>query len=223
MYKILFIDEENEQLDYFKDHIESFNLNKKVESLTTLPKETVDDMIETILGYSPDAIVTDFKLNEMKTDISFTVPYDGVDLVNEFLSIRNFFPCFILTAFDDEAVKVSEDVNIVYIKNILHNNKDEKAKASFLDRVLSQVDNYRFRIKEAHEELNFLLSLRKEGNIGIKQESRIIELDNLLERSIDARNSIPPELKRITNAEKLNDLINNVEDLLKKIQDKHDV
>lgn len=217
MYKILFIDEERDTLDDFEDFVESFPSRVELKPYTSLPCATKEEMIEYIIKLSPDALVTDFRLNEMKNDVNYNIPYNGVDLVEEFQSIRNHFPCFVLTALDDEAVNQSDDVNIVYIKNILYNKEEGNAKAKFLDRVLGQIEHYKSRIENATNELNELVNVRKSGVADIEIENRIIELDNFLEKSIDAKSSIPSEFKTLSNSNRLDNILKKVDELLKKI------
>jgi len=217
MYKILFIDEEKETLEDFEEFVEKFPSRVELIPLTALPLASKEEMIEYIFKLAPDALVTDFRLNEMKRDITYNIPYNGVDLVEEFQSIRNHFPCFVLTALDDEAVNKSDDVNIVYIKNILYKKEDENAKAKFLDRVLGQIEHYKSRIENAKNELDELLSIRKAGKADIIIENKIIELDDFLEKSIDAKNSIPSEFKTLSNSNRLDNILNKVDELLKKI------
>ncbi len=217
MYKILFIDEEKDTLEDFEEFVEDFPSKVELKPLTSFPLASIDEMIEYIIKLAPDALVADFRLNEMKNDIKYNVPYNGVDLVQEYQSIRNNFPCFVLTALDDEAVNQSDDVNIVYIKNILYNKEEGNAKAKFLDRVLGQIEHYKSRIENAKKELSELVSLRKEGLADINVESKIIELDDFLEKSIDAKNSIPSEFKSLSNSNRLDSIINKVDELLNKI------
>ena len=217
MYKILFIDEEKETLEDFEEFVEKFPSRVELIPLTAFPLASKEEMIEYIFKLAPDALVTDFRLNEMKRDITYNIPYNGVDLVEEFQSIRNHFPCFVLTALDDEAVNTSDDVNIVYIKNILYKKEDENAKAKFLDRVLGQIEHYKSRIENAKNELDELLSIRKAGKADIIIENKIIELDDFLEKSIDAKNSIPSEFKTLSNSNRLDNILNKVDELLKKI------
>jgi len=219
VYKILLIDEEKDTFDEFKDYLDISSTKDKIEVITQYPLGDLLEMIDLIFKINPDAIITDFRLNEIKTDIDYNVPYDGVELVEGFLKSRQGFPCFVLTAFDDLAVSVSEDVNKVYIKNILHVNKKEesKAKAKFLDRVIYQIEHYQTKIKEAETELIELLKIRESGKASISNENRIIELDSFLERVIDRKGSIPPEFKKLSNDERLNDLLSKVDELLKKI------
>ena len=49
-------------------------------------------------------------------------------------------------------------------------------------------------------------------------EERIIKLDSFLEKSLDSYDSIPDELKELSNLERLNTLIGKVDDLLKKFE-----
>lgn len=218
MYKILFIDEEQETFDDFLDYVEYSSTKDKIEVQTEFPLENIEEMIELIFKINPDAIVVDFRLNEMKTDIQYNVPYNGVELVDEFLKTRMGFPCFVLTAFDDLAVSASDDVNKVYIKNILHNNKEEsKAKAKFLDRVINQIEHYKSKINNAEKELLSLIELRKSGKAGISDEERIIELDQFLENTIDRKHSIPKEYKTLSNEDRLNKILNTVDEILKKV------
>lgn len=219
MYKILFIDEEKDTLNDFENFVEKSPSKSKLEPITMFPLNNLDEMIESIIKVAPDAIIADYRLNELKTDIKYNVPYNGVDLVEEFQSIRNYFPCFILTALDDEAVNSSNDVNIVYVKNILYNKEEGNAKAKFLDRVISQIEHYNNKIENCKKELDELIKKRKKGNTNISVENRIIELDDFLERTIDGKSVIPPEFKTLTNSKRLDDILNKVDLLLKKIDE----
>ncbi|ORC30220.1 hypothetical protein B2M05_15500, partial [Enterobacter cloacae subsp. cloacae] len=195
MYKILFIDEEADAIDDFKDYVEQTPASKNVQVLSEFPLNDLDEMVALIIKINPDAVITDFMLNEHKTHIKYGVPYNGIELVRHFTAIREAFPCFVMTSFDDDAVKQSDDVNIVYIKDILHSENKTNVKANFLEKVVSQITHYKARIESAEKELITLIKLRDEGKAGIMDEERIIQLDNFLERSIDKRNIIPNDYK----------------------------
>ncbi len=221
MYKILFVDEENDTLQDFEEFVDKSASKAKIEPITMLPLAELDDMIEKIIKISPDAIISDFRLNELKTDIKYTVKYNGVDLVEEFQSIRNHFPCFVLTAVDDEAVSNSDDVNIVYVKNLIYNKEEGKgkAKAGFLERVISQIEHYKARIQSSQTELAELIEIRRKGEADISIENRIIELDDFLEKTIDGKSVIPAEFKTLTNSSRLDSILNKVDQLLKKLEE----
>ncbi|HMK07217.1 MAG TPA: hypothetical protein VK476_06785, partial [Flavobacterium sp.] len=75
MYKILFVDEQKEDIDQFKDYVEATSTPGTVEVLAEYPLESLDEMIEEILKTGADALITDFMLNEYKEDIKHNVPY----------------------------------------------------------------------------------------------------------------------------------------------------
>ena len=113
-YKIVFIDEEKEQQEWFEEYFDS---HKKDETsiISIFPGASMEDMICTLDEQHPDAIIADFLLNEIKEDIKHNVPYNGVYLVQTYQYRRPEFPCFILTSKDEDALNESSDVNMVYV------------------------------------------------------------------------------------------------------------
>jgi hypothetical protein len=221
MYKILFIDEQQGDIDDFKDYVDATTTTEQIEVVAEYPLESLDEMIELILKHNADAVITDFMLNEYKETIKYNVPYNGVQLVKELTSIREGFPCFVMTSFDDNAIKESEDVNIVYIKDILHNSeKATNAKANFLERVESQINHYKSKIQEAEKELYRLVEIRNAGKATIDEENEIIRLDHLVEIAIDKKSSIPEQYKSLSNTDRLNQILSKVDDLLNKVENK---
>lgn len=218
MYKILFIDEEDDAIDDFKDYAEETTASKQIDVVAEFPQPTLDEMIQKIIRINPDAIITDFMLNEKKTSIKYGVEYNGIQLVKAFTSIREGFPCFVMTSFDDDAVKESDDVNIVYIKELLHSEKISNVKASFLEKVSSQITHYKARIEGYENELKELINLRSSGKSKINDENRIIELDQFLEQSIDRINAVPKAFKELSNTKKLEEILSKVDNLLSKIE-----
>jgi len=216
MYKILFIDEEQDVFDDFLDYVEASPLKAEFEVIVELPLPELDEMRDLVIKISPDALITDFMLNEAKVDIKYNVPYNGSALVQAFIELRQDFPCFILTSFDDQAINQSDDVNIVYIKNILHadTEKQTKARASFLERVKNQINHYRTRIEEKESRLTELIKLREEGGADIIDEKELIELDDFLEKSIDRKSMVPSEFKKLSNTQRLDQLLSKADEML---------
>ncbi len=214
-YKILFIDEESTQHDLFMDYFEQ--VCPEIVPTCEFPLATVNDMIQRIEELCPDAIVTDFRLNEIRIDIHYNVKYNGIELINAIREQREGYPCFVVTSHDDEAVNGTDDVNLVYIKDILRPASDN-AKVTFAERITRQVDKYRSRIGNARQELSALIEKRNNGEANVKDEERIIELDSFLEKSLDSYDSIPKQLKKLSNLDRLNTLINKVDNLLMKLE-----
>ena len=70
-YKIVFIDEEIDQQEIFAKHFKS--LCPGVILSCEFPLQTVEEMIDKIWSLCPDAIVPDFRLNEIREGIDYVV------------------------------------------------------------------------------------------------------------------------------------------------------
>ena len=127
------------------------------------------------------------------------------------------FPCFVITSYDDDAVADSDDVNFVYIKKSLHFSSNA-GKVPFAQRVKCQIDKYLARIVNAKAELSVLLEKRKSGKANVKDEEHIVELDSFLEKTIDTTGAIPDEMKHLSNMDRLNSLIDKVDQLIGKFE-----
>jgi CheY-like chemotaxis protein len=219
MFRILFVDEQQEDIDSFKDYIEEKDLEGQFEVLSEYPLENLDDMIDMVLNLHVDAVITDFMLNEYKEEINYNVPYDGSQLVEKIEEERAGFPCFVLTSFDDEAIGRSDDVNIVYIKGILHGTeKETKAKATFLDRLKNQIIHYRTRIDTAEKRLIELIEKGNKGELDAHEEEDLIDLDSFIEKSLNKKYALPKIIKDKDESKSLSELINAVDQLKKKIE-----
>ena len=219
MIKILFIDEEKNAHDDFLYYVHNHHsYSKEIIPEEMFPNAELGQMLEDILDCHPDVVITDFKLNEHKESIQYNVPYNGVDLVKSLSSRRKDFPCFIITSFDDEAIPQSDDVNIVYVKNLLSQENTENAKVTFLDKVIEQVRHYRSKIERAEKELFELIAKRDKKVASATDEARLIELDSFLENSINRRYAVPPEFKSLSNVERLSNLIEKIDELQLKLK-----
>jgi hypothetical protein len=223
MYKLLFIDEEDDDIGDFKDYIEEKDLDNLFEVKSIYPLGDLDKMMDEIISYHPDAIVTDYMLNEIKTSIKYNVPYSGTKLVKTFLETREDFPCFVLTSFDDMAIGESDDVNIVYIKGILHGSeKGTKAKATFLDRIKNQIIHYRTKLEIAEARVIELLEKSQNEPLDAPENDELIKLDSLIENALDKKSSISKTAKQQIKSEPLSELLKKVDELAKSLDKKND-
>ena len=214
-YKVMFIDEESTQHEDFEDHFDEYWPEAKVRCVFPFP--TLNEMMEGIEQFKPNAIVVDFQLNDKKTDINYNVCYNGVELLKEIQAQKCDYPCFVITSYDDNAVADSDDVNFVYVKKNLHFSSDD-GKVSFAQRVKSQIDKYLAKVENAKMELSELLEKRKSGKANVQDEGRIIELDSFLEKTMDATGAIPKEMKHLSNMDRLSSLIDKVDQLISKFE-----
>lgn len=201
-YKIAFIDDEPKHLRTYKrranDHFDIVDI-ELVEELTLLINSIIDNKL--------NAVVVDFNLT------AADVRYTGADIVDA-LSIRlPDLPVFMLTAFEDNAEINVYDVNKIYVKEDYFSNSDRLNK-----RIKLQINHYLNNIKIKQDRISFLLSKLKEKKLSIQEEEELLELDDYIESSFMGVSTVPKDLKRISNSELLNKLVNNADCILKEIK-----
>ncbi|MCY8147025.1 hypothetical protein [Bacillus inaquosorum] len=169
-------------------------------------KENIEEIIEQIIESKVQCILVDYKLNLTKPEIRF----NGADIVNELDKNIISFPSFILTGFEDDAENELIDINKIYKKEDYF-KKPEKLNR----RIVKQIENYSERLRIAEEEL---LSLKKKNSLSSKEEERLLELDSFLEKSINAKGSISKEIKRTSNIDRLDSLLDKTRRILEEVK-----
>ena len=86
----MFIDEESTQHDEFENHFEKYWPEANVRCV--FPSSTLNEMLEEIEQWQPNAIIVDFQLNDKKTDIKY-IAYIVTTIVIILLSV---IPMFLL-------------------------------------------------------------------------------------------------------------------------------
>ncbi len=222
-YRILFIDEQKEAHRSFKNNFLDNHKEKFIGS-SIFPKATLDEMLEEIVKINPDAVLTDYSLNEYKTDITHEVQYNGGDLASEIHTRRQSFPVFITTSLGDDAAKDGADVKIIFEKYGSFKDTESKNNSSgdqhltFADRLHHEIRSYKNFLEEASKEFDDLLAKRNSNEAGFtaKEEERLLELDGILEKLIDGKSRIPETLKEPSNVHRLDKLLSLAQELLSK-------
>ena len=215
MYKILFVDEVDADIRRFQLFVHKQDTNKKFEVIAKSPEENLNEFVEKIFSENIDAVISDYQLNEYKSSITYT----GVELINRILSIKENYPCFVMTSHDDMAVATSDDVNLVYIKALM--NKEDHVRITFLERVEKQIDNYRAKLVRSQIEFDQLIEKSKDSELTAPEEERLEKLDTFLEKAMNQDSKIPAHLKSKSTLEDFHKLIENTDVLLKEIKIKN--
>ena len=125
MTEIIYIDEQLDQRwEVIRAAVHSgFFTQDQVEAIE--PSNSLDETIDTILGYKCKVLITDYRLNEHKAGVEF----NGIDLIREFQKRFDMFPCFVTTSFAGAASEDGFDINIIFPKSDF---KDSNNRASTL-------------------------------------------------------------------------------------------
>ncbi|WP_373072221.1 hypothetical protein [Sulfurimonas sp.] len=212
-YRILYIDEVQGDRHDFQSYVELNSDEGKFQVDAIEPEENLEEFIEKINNENYDAIITDHQLGEEKPSIQ----YDGVELVQAFLKVRLDYPCFILTGWEDDAIRDGYDVNIVYpkgIKSITRSNVD-KHQAVFIDKIENQIKHHKDKISALESEYKELLN---KETLDSFEDDRLVELDTMIEKMTNQSSSIPKDLKKRNNLDELHKMINNTDTLIERLK-----
>jgi hypothetical protein len=209
-HKIIYVDEQKKDIRDFQRRF-----SNDFEVIGQLPTKELSELIEIIFDSGAEAVVTDFNLAEYRTDVKYPVPYDGVNVVETLLEIREGFPCFILTSFDADAIQESEDVNLIYPKDALN---QRIGKTTLQEKVLVQIQHYNARLKQASKEFDEIMEQSRSRNLTEKEEVRLQELDTFLEKSLNAKQALPKSSKQGTAIKRLGELLRSTDELLQELR-----
>lgn len=182
----------------------------KYENCELLPVEltleaNTDNMIERIIEERLDAVIIDYKLSSQQA-----ISYSGVSLAKKIHMRLLGFPIFVLTTYRDDLFD-HELFDAYLVFDFARYISEDQERAELNSKLIEQVKKYRAEIENWKNELESLLPRAGES---ATIDGRILELDSLLERSIDGRAAIPLPVKRDFTAEKINELIIKIDSLI---------
>ncbi|KKR16707.1 MAG: hypothetical protein UT45_C0004G0038 [Candidatus Daviesbacteria bacterium GW2011_GWA2_39_33] len=202
-HNVVFIDDDTNYIDDFRLAGEDLSVNVPVVELVP----SINELVNTIIDINPDAVVVDFQLRETRSDIK----YDGADVLKLLEEKTYDLPKFIFTSFPSEAEDAASDINIVY-------DKDSDKLNPLMARVVKQIDKHRKMLSLYDEELGSLLKKKGAGDISFKEEERIIELDSILEKTLNREAVIPDALKTTSVMTRLDEIFSKTKELVDEIQ-----
>jgi len=196
---VIYVDEnDGARQDFYAD---AFFSEKFSEVVVLAPRPALSEMLEDLMAYNFDALVSDFRLADASP-----VEYDGNELVQAFSTTRKGFPCFIRTSFDDDALHVVDDVNLVYSKE---NGGTDSGRAGLFDRVVLQVQRQRERLEKSVNELERLME-RAPDELTSHEVDRVVELDSYIEGYMGADHQAANSYKRSLFVNHISDRQSNI-------------
>lgn len=202
-YIVGYVDESEEDIHEFLDFFEDcFTI------VTYMPDNltTIDDIISWILDEHLDIIIVDFDLKE-----KHSVDFYGTQILETLNKKHLNFPMFMFTGYEDSAIQESNALvaGLIYKKNFVYNNVEEFSK-----RIKIKVDKYKSSLEKARIDHAELI---KKTTRSPEEENKLLEIDSFLEASYGESFCKLKSLKSTEYLEKLNDLINKTDKLLKEI------
>ena len=167
--------------------------------------DNTDDMVEQIVEKRLDAVIIDYKLSSQKA-----VSYSGVSLAKE-LCLRLYgFPIFVLTTYKDDLFD-HELFDSYLVFDFARYIAENEERVELNSKLIEQIKKHRAEMENWKEELESLLPRAGES---ATVDERILELDSKIERSIDGRAAISVPIKQGYVAEKINELISKIDQII---------
>lgn len=216
--KITYVDDEPSERRKFARSMEFENDQVNVVGLE--PCFTLDETYRLIMDGGPiEAIISDYELSD-----NCQTEFTGAELIQYFLERHPMLPCFVLTAFEDNAIASNEvDVYNVYAKSILNVRTNSGSDAapvisSLYSRIFEQIEKTKRRMVEIEQEFSDLNQLQGKENWTSDLEDRLIELDGIIERT-NGGVKISGLLKKHDHTQKVIELIAVTKQLLGAVED----
>ncbi|XOK60289.1 hypothetical protein ACJ7K1_27735 [Paenibacillus elgii] len=202
MYRIAYIDDEINVVRQFQASMED-----DFEVVEIELKEDMSEVIEDIIDSHVSAVVIDYNLNSSHSKIH----YNGVHLIKELLKTMRDFPCYILTSHEAEAEGTLLDPDLIRDKQFVSEKREW-----FVHKLKVKIESHDKQIELFKAELAALMS--RFPDLNSKEEERLIELDDYLEKNSNGYKSLPSDVKKISNDARLDRLIQLSEELIDELR-----
>lgn len=163
-------------------------------------------MIEEILNQRLHCLLIDYKLQSRAN-----IDYSGIDLAVRLEKILYDFPIYILTSYDDDLFN-NEIYSTYKVFDFERYMKETFERNEIHYKIIEEILVYEKKKLFWEERLKTLLP---QAGTSAEVDSEILELDSKLERSIDGRSAIPDHIKSALRSDKLSELIEKIDEILR--------
>jgi hypothetical protein len=216
-YTILIVDENDEQIDDFKNFIESLSNEIDVVGINSLKDD--DELINIVNETEADAVAFDYKLKEGNS----AFVQNGDAYLNILLDNFENFPTFIITNNTADSKSMKADPFKIIDKSVVHFDPENDAEvhegAELIQKITQSIDTYRENITSYENELYELIQKQSAGlKLSEEELIRMVDLDTNLENSISKRSKIPKEWKSPAAIEEIVSLVTKSAQILDELK-----
>lgn len=203
--RLIYIDEDPDDIVYFMEFSDGhFDLDV----IQVKNDADINEILGDVLSSPPDAVVTDFMLNE-----KVRVAFNGQMLIELIQSRNKHLPCFLLTSHTPDALEATHDARLVQTKAAILGADDYTTL--FREQIAKVIKDHKAKFLLAESELAELVAMPVDS-LNVDQRQRILELDSYIEEHGFSSSTLPAELKEDKSVELLSRLIAQVDALLNK-------
>ena len=193
---------EDEEGNLLKENYKDIVMNPFEISL----EKSIDAMVEKIVAERPDALIIDFKLSSQQN-----IAYSGVALAKKIDERLRDFPVFILTSYQED-LYTKECFDAYQVFDFERYIEDTQERLEVNSKLVQQARKYVATIDAWKKELAELLPLAG-SNVAI--DERLLELDSLIENSVDGTSALPRKIKQdLGDTKRIQLLIEKIDKLI---------
>lgn len=181
--------------------------NYELQPIEIEVKKDLPDMIKQIIDLGIDCVLVDYKLSSYKN-----VNYTGIEFAKTLGQVLYEFPIFILTSYEDDLFS-NEIFNAYQVFDLARYLREPSERVELNYKVIEQILKMNKQKKQWEDELKSLLPLAGKSE---EIDSRLLELDSKLEKSINGDYSLPNKVKKDLNSSKLTELLNKIDEILER-------
>lgn len=211
-YKIAYIDEDKGWINTF---YQTFKNDFDILRIEVNPESSIESILALLLSSELNAIVTDYLLEE-----NAEVPFNGNKIVEEIKKIKPHFPIVMLTSFPTQAIGHTDDVHIIYNKNILsvENDREKEELEVFKTKIQSNISNYYKKIEDTNSKIELLVEKRNSQGLDISEEEELTKLYILFDELNPEGKDLPANLIHRDSISKLNEFVNETKEILEELK-----
>jgi len=211
-YRIAYIDEDKGWINTF---YHTFKNDFDITRIEVNSESSVESILAQLKESDLNAIVTDYLLEE-----NAEVPFNGNKIVEEIKRIRPYFPIVMLTSHPTQAIRHTDDVHIIYSKDILtvENDKDQEQLDVFKTKIQSNISNYYKKIEDTDTRIEQLIEKRNNQGLDIPEEEELTKLYILFDELNPDGKDLPANLIHRDSISKLNEFVNETKEILEELK-----
>ena len=177
----------------------------KLDPIENKVKNKMTELIEEVINNNIDCMIIDYKLSSFRV-----INFNGIEFAKELFETLYDFPIFILTSYEDDLFcnEVYDAYKIFNFGRYI-NEDSERIELNF--KIIEQVCKTRKQISIWENELLELISEKGKSE---KIDSRIIDLDTKIEKSLNGKLNFSQKQKLDWSEDKLDVLIKKLDKIM---------
>lgn len=164
-------------------------------------KDEIEEMVQQVIDQELDCVLVDYKLSSYKN-----VDYSGVGFAKALEESLYDFPTFILTSYEDDLF-FNEIFNAYQVFDFKRYLEEESERIELNYKIIEQILKNTKQKQQWEEEIKELLPLAGKSQ---EIDSKLLDLDAKLEKSMNGINALPDKIKRDLDSNKLTKLLNKM-------------